>query len=71
MAFLMSIITFHWPLWIVFPNSLGCPLSLGLSHPFTFWVEPTTTQLTSQVHNQFNKFTFVIILIILGLYYHV
>jgi len=23
-------------LWAIFPNSLGCPLPLGFSHPFTF-----------------------------------
>jgi len=33
--------------------------------------EPTTHQLPSQVHNQFNQFIFVIIPKILGLHYHV
>jgi len=33
---LLSIITFHKPLWVIFPNSLGCPLPLGFSHHFTF-----------------------------------
>jgi len=35
-SLLMSIITFRWPLWFVFPSSFGCPLPLGFSHPFTF-----------------------------------
>jgi len=34
-------------------------------------LEPTTHQLPSQMHNQFNKFILVIIPTILGFYYHV
>jgi len=68
-----------------FSNSLGCPLPLGLSHPFTFRPQVLLAKIkrlscsyqerfeptTHQLPTQLhNQFTFMIIPKILGLYYH-
>jgi len=31
-----NLVFLYSKLWVVFPASLGCPLSIGFSHPFTF-----------------------------------
>jgi len=54
-----------------FPNHAKRKFGKKRVNLFLARFKPTTHQLPSQMHNQINQFIFVIILIILGLHYHV